>query len=425
MKRHHMATAMAIVVACCGILWSAVDVPAADTSVDVTRHVEVLGVPYQTRYTGGPSIYARNIWDLCPFRGELLIGGGNSSNEGPASNAGPVPVMTFSPATGKFQSVFTVSDEQIDGFRVLGGKVYIPGHDPQESWALGNFYRLEENGKWQKYRNIPNGIHNYDMAMLDGVLFAGLGTQKGAMVAVSKDQGKTWTNVPAPGGRVYSLMVAGGEVYAGGMLPSDAMMQFFRQHPERLPPAGISQYDKKGAFRARDDLTPAVIFPQTTAKSNQGCKITRTGAFKGHGVYLGAACHNDHQFIPFGAYVATSLVRGRVAIHRIGLPADARPWDLFGTDEMLYVVWERPGPGGTQVHVSASRDGLAWTDLFHFQSKTFARAVAIMDDDFYFGLGCEVKDSQKWTQPELLAETGQLLRVKKPFWKKTSPTSGK
>ena len=133
------------------------------------------------------------------------------------------------PATRKFRTVLTVDDEQIDVFCIMDGDVYIPGHDPKESWKWGNFYRLEKDGAWHKYRNIPNGIHNYDMAMLDGVLFAGLGTRKGAAVAISRDRGTTWSEAFVPNGRIYSFLVFKDEVYATAFIPGKRALAFYKK----------------------------------------------------------------------------------------------------------------------------------------------------------------------------------------------------
>ena len=378
-------------------------ITTSGSSVDVTSHVEVLGNPYQAKYPSGQSIYARNIWDMLAFNGELLIGAGNSSNLGPAQNAGPVPVFSYSPLTGQFRVVFTVDDEQIDVFRVLGGEVYIPGHDPRESWELGNFYRLESDSIWRKYRNIPLGIHNYDMSMIGSMLFAGLGTSGGAEVAVSRNSGGTWTNTPVLNDRIYAFLVDKEELYATGSI-------FLH--------SGIYQYDGKDGFRTRYDIGPNQLFPGVILRTDICTKIARPVTFKGHAAYLGAYCHNDHQFIPFGMFIAESLKEGNILIYQVTLPQDSRVWDLLVIDDIIYVLMESPNTEGTTISVAASSDGIAWTEIMNFRSKTFARSFALLNDDFYFGLGCEVKDPSKWDERELVSETGQILRVKRDFWRK-------
>ena len=61
---------------------------------------------------------------------KIYLGYGNSSNKGPAPNAGPVRVIAYHPQTGCFETEFTVDEEQIDRYRVIEGQLFIPGHDP-------------------------------------------------------------------------------------------------------------------------------------------------------------------------------------------------------------------------------------------------------------------------------------------------------
>lgn len=131
---------------------------------DVSSSITVLGSPFKK------AAYARNVWDMQLFGGKIYLGHGNSSNNAPVPNAGPVPIyywdlaqnkfsvqdVTYTnPATGKVTTNVYVMDEQIDTFKVLNGELYIPGHDSRvPGWAYGNFYRL--NGDhWDQYMNIP------------------------------------------------------------------------------------------------------------------------------------------------------------------------------------------------------------------------------------------------------------------------------
>jgi hypothetical protein len=113
---------------------------------DVSQQVKYVGNPYSTDQKYKERIYARNIWDMIAFHDKLYLGAGNSSNTGPSPNAGPVPIISYNPATNSFESVFTTSEEQIDIFYIFDNKLYIPGHDPRESWELGNLY-LSDDGR--------------------------------------------------------------------------------------------------------------------------------------------------------------------------------------------------------------------------------------------------------------------------------------
>src|SRR5262245_20113285 len=142
--------------------------PAAGQGLDVTPRVERIGNPARLSYPAEDKTFARNAWDLKAFAGRLYVGLGNRDNSEPAPNAGPVDVWFFSPDSGQFVKEGTLPDEQIETFRVLDGKLVIPGNDPMEPWELGNFYRLDA-GSWTKIRTLPNGIHNFDMINGDAI----------------------------------------------------------------------------------------------------------------------------------------------------------------------------------------------------------------------------------------------------------------
>ena len=105
------------------------------------EEVQLLGIPFEARYSSEEMVYARNIWDMRLFEGRLYLGGGNSSNHDPASNAGPVPVVAWDLETKQFVEEYDVDDEQIDRFYVFDNSLVIPGHDSRKSWASGTLYR--------------------------------------------------------------------------------------------------------------------------------------------------------------------------------------------------------------------------------------------------------------------------------------------
>ncbi len=111
--------------------------------------------------------YARNIWTMKRVGDRLYLGSGNSSNRGPAINAGSqyggVPVVYYDLRYDVFRTEAILEDEQIDRYVMLNQKLCIPAHDPTEDWSFGNYYCRQWDGRWQKIRNIPDGIHVYDL----------------------------------------------------------------------------------------------------------------------------------------------------------------------------------------------------------------------------------------------------------------------
>jgi len=194
-------------------------------ALDVSSQIETLGNPYQSDYPDGEDIYARNIWDLQVYQGKVYLGAGNSSNDGPAQNAGPVNIYSYNPVINQFSKEGEVDDEQIDLYRVLNGDLYIPGHDALERWSRGNFYRLGSDNQWDKIRNIPDAIHVYDMAYNNGKLYAALGARSGSEVAVSDDDGETWEKILLGRSRVYSFMSIAHQLFAIKSIRDKAYMQ--------------------------------------------------------------------------------------------------------------------------------------------------------------------------------------------------------
>lgn len=406
----------------CVLAVAAVSIVAADTTSygDVTERMELLGNPYEDQYPDyNPEfIYARNIWDMQAFDGKVYVGAGNSSNHGPAVNAGPLPIMYFDPQTDTFHSELVVDDEQIDLFHVIDGRLITPGHDPTQSWKWGNFYRLEDDG-WKKYRTLPDGIHNYFMISHGGRLFAGLGTRDGAMVAVSEDDGHTWTNHPMSGGRVYALFLCKEQLYASSLFVRWDMSQLGHIDPERRQQL-LEQYQtavielRSDEWLPRPDLDARVMFP-TPHLETAGhfmAKMVKPLDFQGSTVYIGARIHNDHQFAPLGLFAARSLAEGETQVDYVQVVADSGdPWDLFVRHGNLYVLTSsRQNNGSYRVAVLQTSDLENWIEVLHFYSPAFARSFELLDDAFYFGLGCMVEIPTRYRNDELLPETGNILR---------------
>jgi len=161
------------------------------------------------------------------------------------------------------------------------------------------------------------------------------------------------------------------------------------------------------------------MFPGAKPQRDLDTRIARPVSFNETAIYLGAYCHNDHQFMPFGVFVAESLKEGSVSVRAVSFP-HARTWDLLCHERQVFALLDSPQAEGTIVQVVTSRNGRDWTEVLHFRARTFARSMAILDGDLYFGLGCEMKHPDKWDLSKLLPETGQILRVKKQAWRCTS-----
>jgi hypothetical protein len=356
---------------------------------DVTNEVELLGNPSTAKYSGSVKAYARNVWDLQLFNNRLYIGQGNSANSGPAPNAGPADIWYFDLESQQFVKQFTTSDEQVEKYRVVQGKLMIPGHDPRESWDLGNLYQLEANG-WRKNRSVPNAIHSYDVYEFNNKVFVGLGSRDKYGIVRSNNQGGSWQKiVPSPGSsRFFTLFELQDKLYASGYPMNYAM--------------GIVQYNG-GFVGVKNNF---LLGGTQYARTRTPAIVVRPTNFKNQLVYIVAKNVNDHQWSPLNLNVANSPTAVRV----VSLVGGAKPWDVECKNGKCYVLGAiEDGFGNYTITVSESSDLTQWNEVFRFKSETFARSFEMDDSgNFYFGLGSEISP--------VSPATGNILRVSKSAW---------
>lgn len=370
--------------------------------------VERLGDPWAGRYPDPAMGYARNIWDLRWFGDRLYVGGGNSSNHPPASNAGPVPILAYSAANGRWDAEGQVEDEQIDRFVELDGQLAIPGHDPRESWRWGNLYLRGEAGTWRKLRRIPDAVHTYDLFAHSDGWFAALGTAKGGAIAWSGDRGRHWQTVQVTPARMHAFVAAGETLFAVPVLRPDddrAAAGVLRWQGAEGVRGGRWQQDAAG--------TPAGWFPDTRFGRAARLKVAHAVALADAAVYIGARVHNDHQFEPIGAYVGRVGADGGWRAVRIPLPPGYQPWDVVAHEGAAWLLLNRRDGSAAdvlvwRVDVRAPERGEARAA---FRSAALARALALRADAFYIGLGHSFQDDAA-TRPPLPRDTGAVLRVR-------------
>lgn len=198
----------------------------------------------------GEAYSARRIWDLQTWHGRVYLGYGDWYTD-----LGPVDIWYYTPTRGCFvsETVYVdasrpaarVDEEAIERYVIIDGDLYIPGMDPRDSWAWGNFYRNDGTG-WVKYRTIPTGVHNYDMTGYGGELFAAIGGPDQKSLLRSTDGGLAWTSAisgpDAP--QFYALyeqkdtlfaVRAGTQVYSRPMVYRYQAPWFFSTTIELIP----------------------------------------------------------------------------------------------------------------------------------------------------------------------------------------------
>ncbi|WP_322904729.1 hypothetical protein [Paenibacillus campi] len=382
---------------------------ATSSGVDVTSTIEQLGQPFK----GGP--YARNVWDMQVYDGKIYLGSGNSSNSGPSPNAGPVPIIYFDPATSQFVTEQVVSmdsktgkkvtrdvtaDEQIDTFKIIKGKLYIPGNDSVvPGWKYGNFYE-RGNGNWTEYQNIPNALHVYDLAYYGGKLFAAIGTEDSPVVMMSGDDGKTWepfARIDSYGSRAYKFFQFKGKLYAAAIIMPDNQIWGDETHVLAIDSNLKATQQKVNGKH----ILPGMSFVQQAGKTPYS-RISKTVVVNNQLVYIAGELYNDSQTMPEALIAASNVNEGK----RVQLPdAQAIPTDLLVRDNVLYVLaYSKQADGSYMNRVYKTRNLKQWYPVLQFKRDTYAKSLELLNGDFYFGLGTDTKP--------LAASAGQILRVK-------------
>ncbi len=356
-----------------------------------------LGNPYNKQYKDGELIYAKNIWDMQYFNGLIYIGAGNSSNEGPAQNAGRVPVFSLDPKTDKLSFEYEVAEEQIDLFKVYKNTLFIPGHDATEKWQFGNIYK-KSNEKWNKYRTLPNALHVYDLVLKDEKIFTAVGLNKFGAVFISDMNANNWEEVSQGSGRVYSFLEVGNELFATKTFKVNDVNKL-----------SVTQWEKsKNSFLDRLDLNAYKMFPNTNFE-NKSIKIIKPLKFdEKSSFYIGAYKHNDHQNIPFGLF-KVSMNNKNLEVTKVILPNEFIPRDIIKRDNDLYLLINK----NQDIKVlKFKKNSLEkYEEIISFSYGTFARSFEESNGCFYFGMGSEIKDENNWNKSELKEETGNILKV--------------
>jgi len=334
---------------------------------------------------------ARNVWDMIVFQDRLYVGCGDYH-----SNAGPIDVWSRQ-GDADWVNEYTVDEEQIGKFRVLDGTLVIPGMDARQGHEFGNWYDLEVAG-WTKHRNIPGGLHVFDIFDYQGMRFAALGAdpEKPAL-AISKDGGQTWTEQLVPGdGQPQSVIQSGVcTTQEVASITLQAYNFFTIDGDLYLDTNGYGQYkctDKGAIFIAVRELTkwdgtqlqPLDIYPFPGLVTNYMYSPTTYG--KGV-VYIG---HSVRENMGYVYEMGSDLVPQTLTV-----PNCTFPQSLTTSSGVLYALCGEPAGDNWRISVQTTCDLIHWTELVNFTEPTYARSFALGSDAIYFGLGADNKAPKK------------------------------
>ncbi len=141
--------------------------PSAAFSQNVSYHlldVESIGIPTQ----GYVSWEFLGIRDLKFWEGRLYIGHGDGS-----ANTGPTEILSVDPTSNEFVNEFVTDENAIGSFRVLDGRLVIPGGDRRNA-ELGSIYVLTQDG-WTQRSSILSTNHLLDATVFNNKWYVSTG----------------------------------------------------------------------------------------------------------------------------------------------------------------------------------------------------------------------------------------------------------
>ena len=329
-----------------------------------------LGIPAASRYSDGNR--ARVPWDMIILDGKLYVGGGDYDG-----NAGPVDIWAYDIARGEWYVSGTVPEEEVFRFCIFNDTLIIPGIDPTEDWSYGNYYKLS-NENWEKYRNIPGGMHNFDMIEYHGLIFCGLGVSSGQYpIACSDDGGKTFSTVKmykdgAPLDTSGSQCVRVCDLF----LLNDTIYAAFYYGDTELT-YDLYRYEN-GVF----------VFDNHWIQKINQVKYNNC-------IISGKVTYKDTVFFTTGYLYATTDMAN---FTRITFPSSPNVFDVIVSNDKLYALCgQLLEDGSHRVSVWTYNGGEAtnFTELFNFTYEVQPQSIACDGDIFYIGMGNYKQNHEK------------------------------
>jgi RNA polymerase sigma factor (sigma-70 family) len=355
---------------------------SADAADMLTRATEVANPGRRQFPKDDPDdCQARSVWCLQEFQGRVYVGYGDWDK-----NRGPIDVWSFGPDSAEtrsrypgrysfaagdgrllFTKEYTVQEESVDRFRVLGDKLVIPGVDGNKAngpdfVAFSNVY-IREKGSWRKLSSLSGG-HVMDAADFGGRLLAAV-----AGVKASADGGLSWQDLvpgqPVPGAQEFvpfrgGLLIfgdgEGGSFYRDGKLET-RVMDFF-------PGYGYNRAHRSTPFLG------GVVY--TTHHSWGRTKETRHPLF-----FLEDFKEGPKVVEPF---------------------RDRAVSDIKAEGDRHYVLSWRAESGGFVGETHSTRDLRDWTRVAAFRVPAIPSAFARLGGSWYVGLANRGYDPAKYDE---------------------------
>lgn len=349
-----------------------------------------LGIPLQAYYSDG--IPGRSAWDVEVIDGKLFVASGDYDK-----NIGPVHIFHYDLNEKQWIESGTVSDEQIEQFYLINGKLMAPGSDPKQDWNLGNIY-IYENGQWITKRTIAGGIHQLDMMEFDGQTFVALGVLPGQIPVVASTDGcESFREIPMyKDGELFSTSLPEDITVTSAVVRcydffvcNDTLYTFYYQQFNGQYQMIIFRY-QNGAFHYHSDLPNDLSYRRISFE-----------------IFKAKTEHQGKSYFTTGKlYVSEDMITAEEII----LEDDAIVSDLRVINGRLYAMSVKKTEDGNYTVSMWAKKLLSenkFQKLYYFTYPCTAQSFTYHDGHFYFGMG-------DGTLSETNPANGSVLSVKYP-----------
>ena len=348
--------------------------------------ITLVGNPYKERWpdSSGDLVFSRNIWDMILYEGRIYTGSGDYW-----SNTGPVDIYSFAPGSQDFLLDYRVLEEMVSIFYIFDGQLVVPGNDPTESWLWGNVY-FKKHDVWRKARTLPNGLHCFELAFLDDVLFSFVSTEHIPNMLASRDWGQSWDPL------VYDAYPFSPYVYKNRL----CVLGSYSHVAGTL----FGTYDQ-GVFYSEDMIPRRYVLSEHPAYPAGHSQLNfNTAVPFAYGVVLLTAYNtSDPDNGPYPLYYRYQN-RGDPVI--IDLFANENVLDTVVRGDTLFVLCTHRQDAWYENAIYSTKDMQTWTCVATFNTDSFARSFEEACGAFYVSIGCSFPDGST-----LPTSTGDILCI--------------
>ena len=339
---------------------------------------ESISSPIPEHYESHP--VGKNPWNMTVFDGKLYVASGDYN-----TNSGKTPIFTYDVEKGEWCEPYLTSDESLEAFRVIDGKLYAVGNDSTLGGGTGNYYVLD-GGVWTAHTDIPGAFHVFDAISFGGKTFFGIGVDDNLSSPVLTLEGGEYSAVDfikngksifpldEAFSRAYNFLVADGELYAFILKAENSVQsvqEFYRYNGE--------------VFEFVSERDPDEIYFFTLQVESDGKKANKKLSQNflnyeftkdGYAYFTTGALFKTKDFlsyerlVPNGGAIITDTVRYGDEYYALGFRRSKN-----NAEANVNVVWRL-------------EDDDSFTAVASFGSEgNYALSLAVSEDEFFVGMG--------------------------------------